>query len=195
MAKNVFVNDKCLVHIFQYTNPQCGFHTALPCVALHCLQAIDDDSNQTGQMLAALLNWPQATFASQVRGFKTREIFDSRTLMRASAALQWRTARGRCHALEWGPCPALHCTALHCTALQNGEAIPQWFHANGLCVRSKKELALSLPSSLLCRFLCHPLFSFLLHNIFSPIFCPSPLHSPHLVLRSIPNSGSQLSAA
>ena len=29
-------------------------------------QAIDDDSNQTGQMLAALLDWPQATFASKV---------------------------------------------------------------------------------------------------------------------------------
>lgn len=29
-------------------------------------QAIDDDSNQTGQMLAALLAWPQATFASKV---------------------------------------------------------------------------------------------------------------------------------
>ena len=29
-------------------------------------QAIDDDSSQTGQMLAALLNWPQATFASKV---------------------------------------------------------------------------------------------------------------------------------
>ncbi len=29
-------------------------------------QAIDDDSNQTGQMLAALLNWPQGTFASRV---------------------------------------------------------------------------------------------------------------------------------
>ncbi|KAI94224.1 electron transfer flavoprotein subunit beta [Rhodomicrobium udaipurense JA643] len=29
-------------------------------------QAIDDDSNQTGQMLAALLNWPQATFAFKV---------------------------------------------------------------------------------------------------------------------------------
>ena len=29
-------------------------------------QAIDDDSNQTGQMLAALLGWPQATFASGV---------------------------------------------------------------------------------------------------------------------------------
>lgn len=29
-------------------------------------QAVDDDSNQTGQMLAALLGWPQATFASEV---------------------------------------------------------------------------------------------------------------------------------
>jgi len=29
-------------------------------------QAIDDDCNQTGQMLAALLNWGQATFASKV---------------------------------------------------------------------------------------------------------------------------------
>src|ERR687898_240080 len=29
-------------------------------------QAIDDDSNATGQMLAALLGWPQGTFASQV---------------------------------------------------------------------------------------------------------------------------------
>ena len=29
-------------------------------------QAIDDDCNQTGQMLAGLLNWPQATFASKV---------------------------------------------------------------------------------------------------------------------------------
>ena len=42
-------------------------------------QAIDDDCNQTGQMLAALLNWPQATFASKVsiadgRAVVTREI-------------------------------------------------------------------------------------------------------------------------
>ena len=29
-------------------------------------QAIDDDCNQTGQMLSALLNWPQATFASNI---------------------------------------------------------------------------------------------------------------------------------
>jgi electron transfer flavoprotein beta subunit len=42
-------------------------------------QAIDDDSSQTGQMLAALLNWGQATFASKVeikdgKAFVTREI-------------------------------------------------------------------------------------------------------------------------
>ena len=29
-------------------------------------QAIDDDSNQTGQMISALLNWPQATFISNI---------------------------------------------------------------------------------------------------------------------------------
>ena len=29
-------------------------------------QAIDDDSNQTGQMLAALLNWPQSAFTSKI---------------------------------------------------------------------------------------------------------------------------------
>ncbi|MBL4596206.1 MAG: electron transfer flavoprotein subunit beta/FixA family protein [Robiginitomaculum sp.] len=29
-------------------------------------QAIDDDSNQTGQMLAAMLDWPQGTFASEL---------------------------------------------------------------------------------------------------------------------------------
>ncbi|KNE58217.1 hypothetical protein AMAG_05028 [Allomyces macrogynus ATCC 38327] len=29
-------------------------------------QAIDDDANQTGQMLAGLLNWPQGTFASKI---------------------------------------------------------------------------------------------------------------------------------
>ena len=29
-------------------------------------QAIDDDSNQTGQMLAALLGWAQGTFASKL---------------------------------------------------------------------------------------------------------------------------------
>lgn len=44
-------------------------------------QATDDDANQTGQMLAALLDWPQATFASKValagdRAVVVREIDD-----------------------------------------------------------------------------------------------------------------------
>jgi len=37
-----------------------------PDIVLMGKQAIDDDSNQTGQMLAALLGWPQATFASKI---------------------------------------------------------------------------------------------------------------------------------
>ncbi len=37
-----------------------------PQLAILGKQAIDDDCNQTGQMLAALLNWPQATFASKL---------------------------------------------------------------------------------------------------------------------------------
>ncbi|KAK9818063.1 hypothetical protein WJX72_006482 [[Myrmecia] bisecta] len=37
-----------------------------PSIFLLGKQAIDDDCNQTGQMLAALLRWPQATFASKV---------------------------------------------------------------------------------------------------------------------------------
>ncbi|KAI9081806.1 hypothetical protein K1719_036068 [Acacia pycnantha] len=34
--------------------------------ALVVVEAIDDDCNQTGQMIAGLLNWPQGTFASKV---------------------------------------------------------------------------------------------------------------------------------
>jgi len=37
-----------------------------PQIVLCGKQAIDDDANQTGQMLAALMNWPQAVFASKV---------------------------------------------------------------------------------------------------------------------------------
>lgn len=36
-------------------------------------QAIDDDSNQTGQMLAALLGWPQATFASKAESLDSED--------------------------------------------------------------------------------------------------------------------------
>lgn len=37
-----------------------------PSLVLMGKQAIDDDANQTGQMLAGLLGWPQATFASKL---------------------------------------------------------------------------------------------------------------------------------
>ncbi|MFT0860428.1 electron transfer flavoprotein subunit beta/FixA family protein [Ancylobacter sp. G4_0304] len=37
-----------------------------PALVILGKQAIDDDCNQTGQMLAALLGWPQGTFASKV---------------------------------------------------------------------------------------------------------------------------------
>ena len=50
-----------------------------PSIILMGKQAIDDDSNQTGQMTSALLNWPQATFASNIEindqsAIVTREI-------------------------------------------------------------------------------------------------------------------------
>jgi electron transfer flavoprotein beta subunit len=50
-----------------------------PALVIMGKQAIDGDYNQTGQMLAALLNWPQATFASKVvidggKATVTREI-------------------------------------------------------------------------------------------------------------------------
>jgi electron transfer flavoprotein beta subunit len=39
-------------------------------------QAIDDDSNQTGQMLAALMDWPQATFAHKMELSETSAIVE-----------------------------------------------------------------------------------------------------------------------
>jgi electron transfer flavoprotein beta subunit len=41
-------------------------------------QAVDDDSNQVGQMLAGLLGWPQATFVSKI------ELLDNRTRARCT---------------------------------------------------------------------------------------------------------------
>jgi electron transfer flavoprotein beta subunit len=45
---------------------KCVIETEQPELVILGKQAIDDDCNQTGQMLAALLGWPQATFASQL---------------------------------------------------------------------------------------------------------------------------------
>jgi len=51
----------------------------LPQLVILGKQAIDDDNNQTGQMLAGLLNWAQGTFASKIkieqdRALVTREV-------------------------------------------------------------------------------------------------------------------------
>ncbi len=44
-----------------------------PSLVIMGKQSIDDDSNQTGQMLAALLGWPQATFASELSISATKD--------------------------------------------------------------------------------------------------------------------------
>ena len=61
-------------------------------VAILGKQAIDDDFNQTGQKLAALLNWPQATFASKVeindeKVMVTREIDGGLETLQASVPI------------------------------------------------------------------------------------------------------------
>ena len=60
-----FLNKSLFNH-----NPKVGDMILFPNYLMHLVfmgkQAIDDDCNQTGQMLAALLNWPQATFASKI---------------------------------------------------------------------------------------------------------------------------------
>ena len=60
-----------------------------PSIILMGKQAIDDDSNQTGQMTSALLNWPQATFASKIEiedksATVTREIDEGLERIRVS---------------------------------------------------------------------------------------------------------------
>ena len=49
-----------------------------PQVVIMGKQAVDDDSNQIGQMLAGLLGWPQATFVSKI------EFLDNRTRVRCT---------------------------------------------------------------------------------------------------------------
>ena len=56
-------------------------------------QAIDDDANQTGQMLAALADLPQATFASRSRSAATRPV----SPVRSMAA--WKPCN--CHLPPW----------------------------------------------------------------------------------------------
>ncbi|MCZ2328747.1 electron transfer flavoprotein subunit beta/FixA family protein [Bartonella sp. F02] len=62
-------------------------HEEKPTMVFLGKQAIDDDSNQTGQMLAALLGWGQATFASHLNldeeyAIVTREVDDGTQTIR-----------------------------------------------------------------------------------------------------------------
>ena len=50
----------------------------MPRIVIMGKQAVDDDSNQVGQMLAALLGWPQATFVSKI------EFLDNKTRARCT---------------------------------------------------------------------------------------------------------------
>jgi len=47
-----------------------------PSLVLLGKQAIDDDANQTGQILAGLLNWPQGTFTSKLEKVKDKDAFN-----------------------------------------------------------------------------------------------------------------------
>lgn len=51
-------------------------------------QAIDDDANQTGQLVAGLLNWPQATFASKVEPSEGEIFFKFWKLMNMTVTFQ-----------------------------------------------------------------------------------------------------------
>ena len=62
-----------------------------PGLVLMGKQAIDDDSNQTPQMLAALLGWPQATFISKLDG-RGRQGHGQR----ARSTRGWSSWRCRC---------------------------------------------------------------------------------------------------
>jgi len=73
-----------------------------PQVVICGKQAIDDDANQTGQMLAALMGWPQATFASKLA------LADAGTQMRATVT---REIDGGLETLEM-PLPAVVTTDL-----------------------------------------------------------------------------------
>ena len=81
----------------------------LPDLVLMGKQAVDDDCNQTGQMLAALLGWPQATFASQIeiegaRAVVTREVDSGLEVIEADLPCVVTTDL-RLNEPRFAPCP------------------------------------------------------------------------------------------
>jgi electron transfer flavoprotein beta subunit len=90
-------------------------------------QSIDDDSNQTGQMVAALLGWPQATFASKV-------------VVEGGKLLVTREVDGGLETLE------LTLPAIVTTDLRLNE--PRYAKLPDIMAAKKKPLAIVEPSSL-----------------------------------------------
>jgi Electron transfer flavoprotein, beta subunit len=62
-----------------------------PDLVLMGKQAVDDDSNQAGQMLAGLLDWPQATFASKIEFLEPARLSVARETIAA-----WRQSSSGC---------------------------------------------------------------------------------------------------
>ena len=90
-------------------------------------QAIDDDCNQTGQMLAALLDWPQATFASSIE-------------IEAEHALVCREVDGGLETLRLG-LPALVTTDLRLNE-------PRYITLPNIMKAKKKPLDIVIPADL-----------------------------------------------
>lgn len=83
-----------------------------PDLVLMGKQAVDDDSNQTGQMLAGLLRWPQATFASRIDVIEPGRLRVARETDRGLETVQVRlpavvTTDLRLNEPRYAPLPAL----------------------------------------------------------------------------------------
>ncbi len=97
-------------------------------------QAIDDDSNQTGQMLAALLGWPQATFASKAESLDSEAEKNSQPGIQLSGgtAKVMREVDGGLETLEC-PLPAVITVDLRLNT-------PRYASLPGIMKARKKEL-------------------------------------------------------
>jgi len=83
-----------------------------PDLVLMGKQAVDDDANQTGQMLAGLLRWPQATFASRIEIIEPGLLRVARETDRGLETVQIRlpavvTTDLRLNEPRYAPLPAL----------------------------------------------------------------------------------------
>jgi electron transfer flavoprotein beta subunit len=97
-------------------------------------QAIDDDANQTGQMLAALLGWPQATFASKVESLESEDEKKGvpGIVINGSTAKVVREVDGGLETLEL-PLPAVVTVDLRLN-------VPRYASLPGIMKARKKEL-------------------------------------------------------